>query len=261
MATPRPFLAIQASAAMYRRTWRATMLTTALAPVLFLAAMGLGLGDLVDARPASAAALGGVDYLAFLAPGLLATSAMQTAATESMFPVMAGIRWRRSYYAMLATPLTVADVAIGTVLWATLRVVMTVVIFVAVMALFGATSSTVGVLLAVPAAVLTGAAFVAPLAGLTASVKNEYGISTILRFGIMPMFLFSGAFFPVSSLPAGMRAVAYATPAWHGVDLCRSLALGDAAVLASLGHVAYLALWAAVGTWFTVQRFERRLVT
>jgi lipooligosaccharide transport system permease protein len=261
MATPRSFLAVQSAAATYRRTWRGSLFVTIVAPVLFLSSMGLGLGDLIDNQVGSAATLGGVDYLTFLAPGLLAMTAMQTASVEATFPVMAGIRWRKSYFAMLATPLTVSDVAIGTVLWAGVRVAMTTVLFVIVMVLFGATSSWLGTLLAMFAAVLTGMAFVAPLAAATASVKSEYGISSILRFGITPMFLFSGAFFPVSTLPAAMRVVAYVTPSWHGVDLCRSLALGRAGVLASLGHVVYLAVWAAAGTRLAVWRFERRLVT
>jgi lipooligosaccharide transport system permease protein len=244
----------------YRRRWRGSVFSTILTPVLMLAAMGVGLGSLVDhGTAARRATLGGVSYLVFLAPGLLAAAAMQTAANEAIYPVMEGIKWRRTYHAMLATPLTVADVALGQLLWAVMRVAMTSAVFVLAIVAFGAAHSA-SILWAWPAAVLTGAAFVAPVAALTASLDGPQGLANVMRFGIIPLSLFSGTFFPVTQLPAAIRPIAYVTPLWHGVDLCRSLALGTATPGRVTVHVAYLLLWTAIGAVLAVSRFRKRLV-
>ncbi|MGH2684392.1 MAG: ABC transporter permease, partial [Actinomycetota bacterium] len=140
MPTPRALRAAEASAITYGSTWRGSVFSTVVSPVLFLAAMGLGLGALVDDGGAVGGqgpsgpptGVGAPDYLSFLAPGLLAAAAMQTGAFESLWPVMAGIRWRRSYHAMLATPLGAADIARGHIVWATARVAMTSVAFLVV---------------------------------------------------------------------------------------------------------------------------------
>jgi lipooligosaccharide transport system permease protein len=256
MARVPALRAVEASALTYRSTWRGSAFSTVLSPVLFLAAMGLGLGSLVD--DGSQASLGGVDYLSFLAPGLLAGAAMQTGAFESLYPVMAGIKWRKSYSAMLATPLTASDVATGHVVWATARVAMTAAAFLVVMVLFGAVESW-WVVLALPAAVLTGAAHAAPLAGVTASLESDYGIAYILRFGIIPMFLFSGTFFPVSQLPDWLEPIAWITPLWHGVDLCRDLALGDVGPGSATVHLLYLTAWVVGGFLLALTAFKRRL--
>jgi lipooligosaccharide transport system permease protein len=160
---------------------------------------------------------------------------------------------------MLATPLGIGDVALGHLAWMTVRVAITCVIFTVVMVLFGVAHSA-GVVLAVPAAVLTGAAFVGPIAAYTASLKGDGGLSGIMRFGIVPMFLFSGTFFPVRELPAAFEPVAVVTPRWHGVELCRSLSLGTARLGPSLAHVGYLLLWTIAGAALAVHRFRRRLV-
>ncbi len=243
----------------YQRTWRGSIFSSVLSPVLFLAAMGLGVGSLVD-DSGTGAALEGSGYLTFLAPGLLAASAMQTAAFESSFPVMAGIKWLKTYHAQLATPLGVADVALGQLAWIGLRLCLSSSIFTAVIAAFGAADSVL-VVAAMPVAVLTGLAFAAPIAAFTASLDNEAGLSALLRFGIIPLFLFSGTFFPIGQLPDALEPLAYLSPLWHGVELCRALALGEPELVAALVHVAYLGLWAGVGAVLAVWRFRARLVT
>jgi len=243
----------------YRRRWRGSVFSTVLTPILMLAALGVGLGALVDKGTAAhRASLEGVSYLQFLAPGLLAAAAMQTAANEAIYPVMEGIKWRRTYHAMLATPLTVADVALGQLLWIVARIAMTSTVFVAAIIVFGAAQSG-NIALALPAAILTGAAFAAPVAAFTASLQGPQGLANLMRFGIVPLYLFSGTFFPISQLPAALRPIAYLTPLWHGVDLCRSLALGRSSLGPSLVHVAYLLLWTIVGSVLAVTRFRKRL--
>src|SRR5256714_7367556 len=219
--------------------------------------MGLGLGSLVNRGHTTA--LGGVTYLVFLAPALPAAAAMQTAAMESAWPVMAGVKWLKTYDAMLATPLRVRDLLAGHLTWIALRVLMVCSVFLAVMALFGAIRSPEAVLL-IPAGLLTGLAFAAPVAAYAVTLERDSGLTALFRFGVIPMFLFSGTFFPVSQLPAVLRPVAYVTPLWHGVDLCRHLALGRASFLGSLAHVAYLGAWVLAGAAIANVTYRRRLV-
>lgn len=248
---------LQSWAYRYKRTWRGSAVSSVLQPVLFLAAMGLGLGSLVNRGHATS--LGGVTYLVFLAPALLAAAAMQTAVMESSWPVMAAVKWLMTYDAMLATPLRVRDLLAGHLTWIGLRVLMVCTVFLAVMAAFGAIESPEAIFL-IPAGVLTGMAFAAPVAAFAVTLERDSGLTALFRFGVMPMFLFSGTFFPVSQLPAALRVLAYITPLWHGVDLCRHLALGEATLLGSLGHVAYLLAWFFVGCRVALSTYSRRLV-
>ncbi|MBV8160020.1 MAG: ABC transporter permease [Acidimicrobiia bacterium] len=251
---------LQSWAYRYKRTWRGSAVSSILQPVLFLAVMGLGLGSLVNKAHPGHTNLGGVTYLVFLAPALLAAAAMQTAAMESTWPVMAAVKWLKTYDAMLATPLRVRDVLVGHLTWIALRVAMTCSVFLLVMTLFGAVKSPEAVFL-VPVGVLTGLAFAAPIAAYAVTLERDAGLSALFRFGIMPMFLFSGTFFPVSQLPTAIQPLAYVTPLWHGVDLCRRLSLGTATLLGSLAHVAYLVAWIVAGTAIALHNYRRRLVT
>lgn len=241
----------------YKRTWRGTVVSSVLNPLLYLTAMGIGLGTLVDRGGTDR--LQGVSYLAFIAPGLLAATAMQVAAFESTYPVMGAIKWQRTYYAMLATPLTVRDVLAGHLWWVAFRVGSTCAVYLGVMAAFGVVASPLAVL-ALPVAVLTGMAFAAPIMAFAASQERDSGFNAIFRFGLIPMFLFSGTFFPVSQLPELVRPLAYVTPLWHGVDLCRGLVLGTATATGGLVHLAYLAVWAGGGVLLARLSYRRRLV-
>ncbi len=240
----------------YRRTWRGTIYSSVLNPILYLGAMGLGLGELVD-RHASAS-LGGVSYLAFLAPGLLAAQAMQTAVGESTYPVLASVKWLKTYQAAAATPLRPSDLFAGHLLFTTMRLAMNCAIFLAVMAAFGAVRSP-WVLAALPVAVLTGVAFAAPIEAFAVTREKDQSFALLFRFGMIPMFLFSGTFFPVTQLPAWIRPVAYVTPLWHGVALCRELSLGTAGLPSALGHVAYLLAVALAGVAVGARTYRRRL--
>lgn len=239
----------------YRRVWRGSVVTTALNPVLYLSALGIGLGKLVNRGSGL-----GVPYLDYVAPGILASTVMLVAAFESSYPVMGAIRWTRQLHAMLATPLRVRDAVLGHQLYALSRVAMAAGLYLAVLAGFGAIHSWLAVL-ALPAAGLLGLAFSAPVAAMAAWLERDEGFNALFRFGVTPMFLFSGTFFPVSRLPQGIREIAWATPTWHGVDLVRHLTLGGASLWPSLGHVVYLAAWAAAGLALAQRTFTRRLVT
>ena len=241
----------------YRRTWRGSLTTTFLYPLLYLAAIGVGLGHLVD--HGSRQAVEGVPYIWFLAPGLLAGTAMQIAANESTYPVMAGIKWLKTYLAMLATPLRVTDVLYGHLLWILTRVSLAAAVFLGVMSAFGIVPSPWAVL-AFPAAVLTGAAFSAPIMAFSATQETDQSFVVIYRFAIVPLFLFSGTFFPISQLPGWLQVIARCTPLYQAVALCRSLVLGRIAVLDDLGHGAYLVAIALLGVAVARETFRRRLV-
>ena len=241
----------------YRRTYRASLFSSFVSPVLFLTAMGVGLGGYVS----NGAALGGVPYLVFLAPGLLAATAMQTASFEATFPIIGGLIWNKVFHAMAATPIAPRDVALGNLAWIAARLFLVTGIFTLVIIVFGAYQSPT-VVLCIPAAVLTGMAFAGPLAAFSATQHNPNRFASIFRFVITPLILFSGTFFPISSLPASIQALAWLTPLFHGVALTRQLALGTATQdpVATVIHVVYLVTLAIVGAYLTTRTIERRLI-
>jgi lipooligosaccharide transport system permease protein len=251
----QPLRAYEHWLAQYKRVWRGTIGTSLVNPLLYLAALGVGLGTIVD-RSQNAPA--GVPYLDFIAPGLLAAAAMQTAATESSWPVMGAIKWTRTYYAMTATPLTERDVLIGHQLFVITRVLTASAAYLLVVTAFGAVHSWLG-LLAIPVAVVIGTAFSMPMAAYAATSENEATFPPIFRFVIVPMFLFSGTFFPVSQMPLALELVAYVTPIWHGVELCRGLMLGTIDLLPALGHLVYLLAWTFGGLALAIRAYGKRL--
>lgn len=241
----------------YARTWRASIMTTFVNPTLYLLAMGVGLGSFIDRS--GRGALGHTTYLHFVAPALAAAAAATTAASESMFPVMGAIKWQRTYYAMLATPLRVGDILAGHLIWIGVRIATAVGSYLVVMAAFGATPSFEAAAI-LPVGVMTGAAFAAPLAAFAATQDTDGGFSLVFRLGVIPLFLFSGVFFPLSQLPLGLRVVAWITPLWHGVALCRPLASGQVTAAGLAGHLAYLVGLTAAGVAAARHTYRRRLL-
>jgi lipooligosaccharide transport system permease protein len=163
------------------------------------------------------------------------------------------------YHAQLASPLRVVDIVAGHLAYVLVRVLINGAAFLAVMAAFGTLHSPWAVA-ALPVTVLVGLAVAAPVHGYSASIQIDGYLALLFRFAVIPMALFSGAFFPVESLPVGLRALAYALPLWHGVDLCRAATLGVAPAWSIPGHLLYLIAWAAAGFLLALHRFQRRLV-
>ena len=240
----------------YRRAWRGTVITSVINPVFYLGALGVGLGSIVNKSGGQPL---GVPYLDFVAPGLLAAAAMQIASGDSTWPVMASFRWTRQYFAMQATPLGVRDIFVGHQLYMASRVAATSAIYLAIIAAFGAVDSWLAVF-TLPAVTLLGLAFSVPTAAYAATQTSEGAFVPYNRFVIVPMFLFSGTFFPVSRLPLPLEWIAYATPLWHGVDLCRELTLGNVHLLRALGHSAYLLLFVVAGYVWGQRTYTRRLL-
>ena len=243
----------------YRRTFRASVFTSFLTPLLFLTAMGIGLGGYVDRS--GGAALGGLTYLQFLGPGLLAATVMQSAAFEGTFPIIGGLNWQRTFHARYATPLSPRDIALGNLAWMAIRMTMIATVFTVILVVMGAAHSPL-VVLGIPVAILTGMAFAAPISAFSATQRTPNRFNVIFRFGITPLFLFSGTFFPIESLPAFLQPIAWLSPLWHGVDLTRGIVLGTAAEhpAVMVAHVVILAAIVTVFSWAAVRTIERRLV-
>ena len=242
---------------VYRRLWHRSLAFGFLVPILFLTAMGLGLGALVGTDQA---ALGGLDYIHFLGPGLLAATSMQTATFESTYPIMNKIMWGRNYEAMLSTPLGIRSIVWGELAWSAFRIGSLAGVFLVVLLLFGIIRTPLA-LLAVPFAILTGVAFAACLIAFTATQKNDVGFSAVLRFVVNPLFLFSGTFFPLAQLPDALQAIAWATPLFHGVELIRGSVLDQLELLPALAHVAYLAVMLGVGVVLADRLLTKRMAS
>ncbi|MGB7819672.1 MAG: ABC transporter permease [Ornithinibacter sp.] len=242
---------------VYRRTWKGSIIGRFLSPLFFLLAMGLGLGSLVDE---SSGGVDGVSYLQFVVPGIIAMQAMFLAFNESTYAVMAYIRWNQMYAAMLATPLRVVEVLGGHLAVVGLHLLVATTIFVGVSALFGALVSW-WALAAIPVGVLTGLAFAAPLFAFSAHIETDSAFGILFRFLITPLMLFSGTFFPIDQLPGWMEPLAWVTPLWHGVALCRTATLGLTPDAASLGHVAVLTAYLLVGWVLARRTFSARLTS
>jgi len=241
---------------MYRRTWRSSVWSSVFGPLFYLGAMGYGLGSLVDKN--GTAALGGVPYVVFVAPAVLAVQAMNSGLNNALFPVFSSMHWNKIYVAASATMLRPGDIFRGHLLFITMRIAMNSACFVAAMAAFGLIRSPWAVLL-LPVAALLGFAFATPSAAWAVTLDHDTPMNYPIRFGAVPLMLFSGTFFPISQLPGWIRPLAYATPLWHGVALCRALSLGDVAPASAAIHVAYLVALAALGLWWGGRTYRRRL--
>ena len=241
---------------MYQRTWRASVWSSVFGPLFYLGAMGYGLGSLVDKN--GTAALGGVPYVVFVAPAVLAVQAMNSGLSNALFPVFGGMHWNKIYLAARATMLRPGDIFRGHLLFMTMRITMNSACFIAAMAAFGLIRSPWAVLL-LPASTLLGFAFATPSAAWAVTLDHDTQMNYPIRFGAVPLMLFSGTFFPIAQLPGWIRPLAYATPLWHGVALCRALSLGDVDAGSTAIHVGYLVALAAFGLWWGGRTYRRRL--
>jgi lipooligosaccharide transport system permease protein len=244
-----------------RRWWRSLVITGVATPLLYVLALGIGLGTVVNRHSGDTL---GVPYLQFVAPAFLTAFALQIAAGDATWPIMGGFRWERTFHGMAVTPLRPRDISDGTVLFMALRLGLNSAVYLLVMAFFGATRSW-WALLCIPIAALTGVAFAAPLMAFAATVTSDGGpFNAILRFVVTPMFLFSGTFYPISQLPEWGQWLARVSPLWHGTELARAAALphtaaGASSAAAVAGHIAYLLVWLCVGIALARWRFRARL--
>ncbi len=261
-STGRPLSTVRASLIVvegmwtwYKRNWRATVVSSVVQPVLFLLALGFGLGSQVTPTEAT----GGLPYVVYLAPALLVVTAVQIASFESTYPILSAFKWQQTYLAIAASPITPAQILVGQLSWIGIRLVTSGAAYLLVAAALG-TLTGPGVLLTLVISVLTGMAFAAPVVAYSATLESEgQQFAALFRFVVMPMTLFAGAFFPIEQLPAWLRPLAWATPVWHGTEAGRDAALGTLSLWPALGHVAVLVAVTGVGGWFGVRNYRRRL--
>lgn len=236
---------------LYRRLWRASVFSSFVLPVLFLLSIGVGVGGYVGE-------VGGVDYLAWIVPGVMASTAFQTAIGESTYSVLGDFKWVRSYHAMRATPVGIGDMVVGRLLYVLFRVEIAAIVFLGITGLFGALHSVWAVLTPVVAALVTLSA-AAPVMAFAATIEHDSYFALLFRFVMIPSTLFSGVFFPVAQLPDLVRPLAYVSPLWHGVELSRAATLGVAPPWPVWTHGGYLLVCSAAGLWWAYAAFGKRL--
>ena len=240
----------------YISTWRSTVVTSLLFPVMFLLAIGVGLGSQVD----DTSTLGTVDYKAFVGPGVMAGVAMLQGGAMSLWPTLSAIKWEGTYQAALATPLTAAELSTGHLVWIGFRTGVGASLYLAVLTLFGIPASPLAIL-APAAAALTALAFAGPISAFTATQQKDDAFGAINRVTLTPLFLFSGAFYPLEQLPVVVEWVARVFPVSHGVALTRGLVNNSISLVDALGHAGYLATWAVLGWAAAVRTFTGRLAS
>jgi lipooligosaccharide transport system permease protein len=228
-------------------------------PLLYLLALGVGLGALIDSGP-NAQSFGGISYLEYIAPALLVAAALQTGVGESSYPAYSRFKWTRVFWGVTATPVTPRQVCDGETLFIATRLLAGSALYYLVLLAFGAAGGPAGVLM-IPVGVLTGSACAAWVLALGARMRSEGGAFNILfRFVLVPMTLFSGSFFPITEMPLAIRALAWISPLWSGNELARGAALGGLEFWPAVGHLSYLIGLLVIGSAVARRCYRARLV-
>jgi lipooligosaccharide transport system permease protein len=251
--TRRSVRLVERNIASYRRMW-ILLITGAFEPIFYLLSLGVGLGKLIPDVTGPAGTP--VKYVAFVAPALLATAAMNGAMYDSTFGIFHRLKYGKVYDAVLATPLSPPDIAFGELLWCLIRGGLYAVSFTVVVAFFGAIESPWAVL-AIPAALLVGVGF-AGLGMAIATFMRSWQDFEVVNLMMMPMFLFSTTFFPLGVYPRVLQVIVEATPLYQGIEIMRGLMLGVVEP-GLLLRALYLALMGAIGLGIAARRFGRLL--
>jgi len=249
------FRMLERSYLVYRRIW-VVIFSGFFEPVFYLFSIGVGIGKLVGdvTGPGGEA----VSYAAFVAPALLAASAMNGAVYESTFNIFFKLRYGKVYDAILSTPMLPRHIAVGEIAWSLLRGLMYAIAFLVVIASFGYVHSPWAVM-AVPVAVLIGFAFAA--VGMTATTfMKSWQDFDLVNMVTLPLFLFSGTFYPLEVYPDAIQTIARFSPLYHGVELIRACTLGvfDSSIA---GHLAFLVGMGAIGVAVTARRLDKLLLS
>jgi lipooligosaccharide transport system permease protein len=252
--SPGALVMVRRNFLVYRQSW-VIFLTGFAEPVLYLYSIGIGVGQLVDGFTFNGRV---VSYAAFVAPGMLAASSMNGALLDSTFGIFFKLRYDKVYEGVLATPMRTVDIARGELIWSLLRSAVYAAGFLALMAALGLVASWWAVL-AWPATWLVGYGFAGAGMALTTFMKSWQDFDYI-QLAVVPMFLFSATFFPVTAFHGALRWVVEATPLYRGVALVRELTTG-AVTLDSLWSVVYLAVLGSVGLAVATRRFDRLLLS
>lgn len=226
-------------------------------PLLYMLAMGVGLGALVSANGRT---VDGVSYLVFVAPSIMVSTVVLSASGEFSYPVMEGFRWNHLYDGPAATPVSPAQVALGHHLAVMIRFLAQALVFWFIMLSFGGAPGSWS-WLSVPVTVLASSAFGAPLQAYAAGLEDDTSQFTFVqRFVVMPMTLFSGTYFPLASMPVWLQWIGWVSPIWHGTQLARdaTYGAGEAGWLVAV-HLVFLAGASAAGLLTATRIYARRL--
>jgi lipooligosaccharide transport system permease protein len=240
---------------VYRHQW-IIIFSGVFEPVFYLLGIGLGIGGIVqDVRLADGTV---IPYAAFVAPALMATAAMNGAVFETIFNVFFKLNYAKTYDGVLATPMGITEIALGELIWALLRAALYAVAMFVIMLAMGLVLSPWGAL-TIPAALLVSAAFAAAGLAGTSYLRTVNDFDVPMGLVVMPMFLFSGTFFPITIFPEPIQVAIQLTPLYHGINLIRGLSTGliDAGDLVS---VVYLVAFFAICLWIAMRQMERKLI-
>lgn len=236
--------------------WWAPMLAYGIGhPVLYLMSIGIGLGSLVSQN---LGLVDGVSYLTFLAPALLMASALQAAVDETSFTVLQGFEWEKGFYAMNQTSVASKQIATGLMLYAAFRVLMNSIVYAVILALFGALSweAIPGQLLI---AMFVGVSFGFVMLTYSSFIAGEGDwLVLAMRFIIAPMFMFSGTFYQLETMPELVQNLAWISPLWHATELARSLSYGSSDPY-TLWHIAILTSIGVIAALIVYPQFVRRM--
>jgi lipooligosaccharide transport system permease protein len=247
---------VQRNLLVYKHIWM-VIFSGFFEPLFYLLSIGIGVGAMVPA-------INGISYTAFIAPGLLASSCLNGAITDGFFNIFFKLHFKKTYDGILATPMSVADVAFGEMLWALMRGSLYAAAFLIVMTILGETTGRPIILsrwgvLALPAAILVAASFSAMAVCVMTFVRKIQDFDIVMGLMVMPMFLFSGIFVPISRFPEAFQWIMRATPLYHGVSTLRQLTTGDLA-LSILVHIGYLVVCGCMAFAVAMHRLERTLI-
>ncbi len=237
-----------------RRTW-VLFVSGLFEPFFYLLSIGIGIGGLVGEVVTDTGSA--LSYQQFVAPGLMAAAAMNGAVYDSVFNLFFKLRYSKLYDAVLATPLSPADAAVGETIWALLRGATYSAAFLTIMAVLGLVGSWWAVL-ALPAAILIGFAFAAVGLAATTYLRGWQDFEFV-QLALLPLFLFSTTFYPLSTYPEPLQVVVQCTPLYHGIELIRGLVVGDVG-WSLLGHAGYLAVMGLIGLAIGARRLSRLLL-
>ncbi len=241
---------------VYRHQW-IIIFSGVFEPIFYLVGIGLGLGAIIREVPLANGEV--VAYAAFVAPALVATAAMNGAVFETIFNVFFKLNYAKTYDGVLATPMGITEIAIGEMLWALMRAALYAVAMFVIMLFMGLILSPLGILM-IPAALLVAAAFAAAGLAGTSFLRTVNDFDVPMGLIVMPMFLFSGTFFPIeAALPGWLVTIIQFTPLYHGINLIRGLSTG----IVGLGQVwdlLYLVAFFALGMWIAIHQMERKLI-
>jgi lipooligosaccharide transport system permease protein len=246
---------VERNVMVYRHQW-IIIFSGVFEPIFYLIGIGLGIGGIID--PLELPDGREISYVAFVAPALMATAAMNGAVFETIFNVFFKLNFAKIYDGVLATPMGITEIAIGEMMWALMRAALYAAAMFVIMLVFGLILSPWGIL-TIPAALLVAAAFsAAGLAG-TAYLRTVNDFDVPMGLIVMPMFLFSGTFFPVSSYPWFIQVFMQLTPLYHAINLIRGLSLGVVGP-AQVWDFVYLVVFFAIGMWIAMRQMERKLI-